>query len=235
MLGARRGCWGQAVERGACRRCEQPRRQRGERARSQLRSDRAFLAPLRHSPSPPLHWCSFIWNFLLYTTTPRIAAAVARKDEAGVSAITAQVGGGRAGRGCRGARPSGRRVASGACSGASFFSRLHTAICWLIHSRRAYTERGVAPSGCSRRAEGKEKTLEAPCPLAPWPPTAPSAPAAGPLAGRHHRPQHDAATDHPVPRHLRRHGRRARSGRPRVRVHAHALPRLPGHPHVRAA
>ncbi|PSC70934.1 MATE efflux family isoform A [Micractinium conductrix] len=36
------------------------------------------------------NFSNFIWNFLLYTTTPRIAAAVARKDEAGVSAITAQ-------------------------------------------------------------------------------------------------------------------------------------------------
>lgn len=36
------------------------------------------------------NFSNFIWNFLLYTTTPRIAAAVSRKDDAGVSRITSQ-------------------------------------------------------------------------------------------------------------------------------------------------
>lgn len=36
------------------------------------------------------NFSNFIWNFLLYTTTPRIAAAAARKDDAGVSQIAAQ-------------------------------------------------------------------------------------------------------------------------------------------------
>lgn len=36
------------------------------------------------------NFSNFIWNFLLYTTTPRIAAAASRNDKAGVSAITAQ-------------------------------------------------------------------------------------------------------------------------------------------------
>lgn len=36
------------------------------------------------------NFSNFIWNFLLYTTTPRIAAAASRDDRAGVSAITAQ-------------------------------------------------------------------------------------------------------------------------------------------------
>lgn len=41
------------------------------------------------SPPPPP---SFVFNFLLYTTTPRIAEAAARKDTGAVSRITAQVG-----------------------------------------------------------------------------------------------------------------------------------------------
>jgi len=36
------------------------------------------------------NFSNFIWNFLLYTTTPRIAAAASRNDTAQVSAITAQ-------------------------------------------------------------------------------------------------------------------------------------------------
>ncbi|KAL4526800.1 hypothetical protein Ndes2526A_g01231 [Nannochloris sp. 'desiccata'] len=36
------------------------------------------------------NFSNFIWNFLLYTTTPRIAAAVSKDDRAGVSKITAQ-------------------------------------------------------------------------------------------------------------------------------------------------
>ena len=36
------------------------------------------------------NFSNFIWNFLLYTTTPRIAAAVSRDDKAGISAITSQ-------------------------------------------------------------------------------------------------------------------------------------------------
>jgi putative MATE family efflux protein len=35
------------------------------------------------------NFSNFIWNFLLYTTTPRIAAAVSRNDSASVSRITA--------------------------------------------------------------------------------------------------------------------------------------------------
>ena len=50
---------------------------------------------VRTHPPACFNYClphrSFIWNFLLYTTTPRIAAAAARKDPAAVSAITAQV------------------------------------------------------------------------------------------------------------------------------------------------
>lgn len=36
------------------------------------------------------NFSNFIWNFLLYTTTPRIAAAASKNDKAGVSAITSQ-------------------------------------------------------------------------------------------------------------------------------------------------
>ena len=36
------------------------------------------------------NFSNFIWNFLLYTTTPRIAAAVSKDDRAGVSKITSQ-------------------------------------------------------------------------------------------------------------------------------------------------
>lgn len=36
------------------------------------------------------NFSNFIWNFLLYTTTPRIAAAAAKGDDSAVSAITAQ-------------------------------------------------------------------------------------------------------------------------------------------------
>jgi putative MATE family efflux protein len=36
------------------------------------------------------NFSNFIWNFLLYTTTPRIAAAVSKNDRDGVSKITAQ-------------------------------------------------------------------------------------------------------------------------------------------------
>lgn len=36
------------------------------------------------------NFSNFIWNFLLYTTTPRVAAAASRNDRAGVSAITSQ-------------------------------------------------------------------------------------------------------------------------------------------------
>lgn len=36
------------------------------------------------------NFSNFIWNFLLYTTTPRIAAAASRNDKAGVSRITSQ-------------------------------------------------------------------------------------------------------------------------------------------------
>ena len=60
-------------------------------------------APLPLFPCPSVYCFSglstiignfsmFVFNFLLYTTTPRIAAAVSRKDMDAVSAITAQVG-----------------------------------------------------------------------------------------------------------------------------------------------
>ena len=36
------------------------------------------------------NFSNFIWNFLLYTTTPRIAAAVSRDDKRAISTITSQ-------------------------------------------------------------------------------------------------------------------------------------------------
>lgn len=43
-------------------------------------------------PQIVFNFSNFIWNFLLYTTTPRIAAAAAKGDTAGASQITSQVG-----------------------------------------------------------------------------------------------------------------------------------------------